>query len=243
MADKLNADIGRNVELLFENSIDDFPDAIEAIRKHFKISGSFLKAISTGRHSEKVDVKMEFSDGRNIDANIKAFSRSSASYNQMTRSSISSFCELFFDAEMKELIEGLFIQKAKNKNNHTFPEETASYIIPRFQAKAREILIWSLSRKSSREILVIFERDTRVMYIYPMKEVIKKINLNVSLTKNGCIALGDSIVIQRKGGNGVHSKDIPKDSLSHPGNNVQIKMKMKKFITEMSEVCISSYQI
>ncbi len=50
-----------------------------------------------------------------------------------------------------------------------------------------------------------------------------------NLQKRGNILIGKSVVIQRKGGNGVHSKDIPKDSLKHPGNNIQIKLRMKTF--------------
>lgn len=37
----------------------------------------------------------------------------------------------------------------------------------------------------------------------------------------GNIIIGNYIVIQRKGGNGSLSKTIPKDSMKHPGNNIQ----------------------
>ena len=90
-----NAFIGRNVEVLFKNSVGDNPSVIEKIQKCFDIEGRFLNAISTGIHSEKADVKMEFADGHNIDANIKAFKTSSASYNQLTRTTIARFCDKF----------------------------------------------------------------------------------------------------------------------------------------------------
>ncbi len=76
-----------------------------------------------------------------------------------------------------------------------------------------------------------------------MKEVFKKLNKTLTFTKKGNIAFGETIVLQRKGGNGVHSKDIPKDSLKHPGNNVQLKLKMKEFVKIMEPVLLASYHI
>ena len=75
-----NAYVGRNVEQLFKNSIGDNMDVIKKIQECFGIKSRFLKAISTGIHSEKADVKMEFADGHNIDANIKAYKKTRRSF-------------------------------------------------------------------------------------------------------------------------------------------------------------------
>ena len=83
-----NAFIGRNVEILFKNSVGDNPSVIKKLQEIFTIEGRFLQAISTGMQNEKADVKLEFADGRNIDANVKAFKESSVSYNQLTRTSL-----------------------------------------------------------------------------------------------------------------------------------------------------------
>jgi len=238
-----NAYIGRNVEILFKNSIEDNPSVIAKIQEHFSIKSRLLNAVSTGIHSEKADVKMEFADGHNIDANIKAFKKSSVSYNQLTRTSISNFCSKFFDDTMKTELEGLFIAKARKINAQVFPDEIQPRIGKAFQEVAEKIIEWAFSYKQSREILVIYERDSSVMYIYSMKEVFKKLNKTLTFTKRGNIAFGETIVLQRKGGNGVHSKDIPKDSLKHPGNNVQLKLKMKEFVKIMEPVLLASYHI
>lgn len=55
-----NAFIGRNVEILFKNSIGDNPSVIKKIQAAFGITANYLNAMSTGIHSEKADVKMEF---------------------------------------------------------------------------------------------------------------------------------------------------------------------------------------
>ena len=234
-----NAFIGRNVEILFKNSIGDNPSVMAKIQAYFGITSRYLNSMSTGIHSEKADVKMEFADGFNVDANIKAFKQSSVSYNQLTRTGISNFCTLFFNAEMQKSLEDLFIQKARDRKAQAFTPAIAEAI----GLKAKEILQWAFSYKESREILVIYERDSSTMNIYAMREVFKKLGKEVSFTRNGNIQIGKVVVIQRKGGNGVHSLDIPKDSLKHPGNNVQVKLKMKEFVSEMADTLLASYHI
>lgn len=238
-----NAFIGRNVEVLFKNSVGDHPDVIERIQGYFGIKGRYLNSISTGIHSEKADVKMEFADGHNVDCNIKAFKASSASYNQLTRTSITNFCTLFFDDSMKAELERLFVDRARKASTQTFPEHVREWVGHAFQDKGTAILEWAFSYKQSREILVIYERDSSTMSLFPMKEIVKKLGKSVGFTKKGSIGIGTCVVIQRKGGNGVHSKDIPKDSLRHPGNNVQVKLKMKEFMTVMEHELLASYRV
>lgn len=238
-----NAYIGMNVESLFANSIGDNPSIIAKIQKYYRIEARFTNAIRTGIHSEKGDVKMEFANGHNIDANIKSFKKSGVAYNQLTRTPIGNFCTLFFDQAMQTELECLFKAKAQNKQTHVFPEVVRPRIKAAMKAKAEAILKWAFSFKESREILVIYERQTSMMYIYPMKEVFRKLDKEISFTKRGNIAIGKLVVLQRKGGNGVHSIHIPKDSLKHPGNNVQLKLKMNEFVKAMESILLASYHI
>ncbi|HEY4505890.1 MAG TPA: hypothetical protein VJJ24_00300, partial [Candidatus Paceibacterota bacterium] len=224
---------------LFKNSVGDNPSVLAKIQEYFGIKSRYLNSMSTGMQNEKGDVKMEFAGGENIDANIKAFKQSSVSYNQLTRTGITNFCKLFFNEDMQRELEGLFVAKARNKHAHAFTEAIAEAI----GTKAKEILSWAFSYKESREILVIYERDTSTMNIYAMRDVFKTLGKEVGFTRNGNIQIGKSVVIQRKGGNGVHAEPIPKDSLRHPGNNVQIKLKMKEFINEMESILLATYRI
>jgi len=240
MSPNRNAFIGRNIEILFKNSIGDNPSIVKKIQREFSIQGRFLNAISTGIHSEKADVKMEFADGNNIDANIKAFKKTSVSYNQLTRTPITHFCELFGLTEYEQELKDLFIAKARNRQALLFHDNKWQSII---QKKAKDILLWSFSYKQSREILVIYERIDSIMSIYSMSEVMKIIGTQVEITRKGNIAIGSSVVIQRKGGNGVHTLHIRKDDLKHPGNSVQVKLKMKEFMQEMKDCLLASYHI
>jgi hypothetical protein len=74
-----------------------------------------------------------------------------------------------------------------------------------------------------------------------MPEVLKQIGSEFSYTDRGNISLGKYVVFQRKGGNGVHSIHIKKTDPSHPGNNVQIKLKMNEFVKGMKAFEIASY--
>ena len=238
-----NAYIGRNAEELFKNSIGEQSTTLSKIIDHFKIKGVFEAAISTGIHSEKVDIKIAFSDGRNVDANIKAFKASGPSFNQITRTSISNFCEEFNIPQMDQTLTNLFISKARDSRSKTFPDSIQTELTPIFQTLSKDILSWSFSYKQSREILVLFEQETGRFLIYPMKKVLQKIDHSISFTSKGNIQIGKCVIIQRKGGNGVHSIHIPKDSIKHPGNNIQIKLKTKLFISEMEEYVLSSYRL
>ena len=64
------------------------------------------------------------------------------------------------------------------------------------------------------------------MRIYAMKDILKSLNYDIIFTNKCNIIIGNYIVIQRKGGNGSLSKTIPKDSIKHPGNNIQLKLKI-----------------
>ena len=236
-----NAYVGRNVEQLFKNSIGDNMDVVKKIQECFSIKSRFLKAISTGIHSEKADVKMEFADGHNIDANIKAYKKTTG-YNQLTRTSIKNFCNKF-DLDCQSLLETLFINKAANVSSMTFPADKQDEIRKILEPKIQEIVDWSFSYKSSREILVLYERQDSIMRIYSMKEVLKNIGIEFSFTEKGNIAIGKYIIFQRKGGNGIHAKDIKKTDIVHPGNNVQMKLKMNPFVAGMTAFEIASYSI
>jgi hypothetical protein len=237
-----NAYVGRNVETLFKNSIGDHKDICEIIRSIFKIKGHFVTAISSGVHNEKVDVKIEFSCGRNVDANIKAYKKTIA-YNQLTRTTLRNFCEKF-NLQCLDLLQDLFIKKAKHINSKLIPEDKQSEISYLLQPIAKDMVEWSMSYKKAREILVLYERIEGIMYIYSMKDVLKNLNYDVVFTSKGNIAIGHSIIIQRKGGNGIHIHGIKdKGDLTHPGNNIQFKLKISDFVKEMESIRLGQYSI
>jgi len=235
-----NAYRGRNIEVLFRNSIGDNSSVISILKNSFSIEGNYRTCISSGIHAEKRDVTLEFTCGRNIDANIKSYGE--MGYNQLTRTSIENFCKKFKLPHYKWL-ENLFLNKARNTRSKLFPDieqEKARNIL---EPIVKEIVKWSISAKASREILVLFDNDQNLFRIYKMQNVLNNIGYKIDFTVKGNLIIGDYIVFQRKGGNGIGAAHLRKDDIRHPGNNVQLKMKMNKFVEGMEQQKIANYRV
>ncbi len=78
--------------------------------------------------------------------------------------------------------------------------------------------------------------------IYPMNAVLSGLSNDIEFTKGG-FNIGKCISFQRKGGNGFLSKTIPKHDIKHLGNNIQLKLKVHKFVELMECVKIGEYKI
>ena len=76
-----------------------------------------------------------------------------------------------------------------------------------------------------------------------MKEVLKDIKKDIVFTAKGNVDIGTCMSFQRKGGNGSMSKTIPQTDIKHPGNNIQLKLQVDKFVREMEQRLIGQYII
>ena len=236
-----NAFIGRNVEVLFKNSVGDVPQVVENIRAKFNLTGTFESAILSGIHGEKADVKMGFSCGHNIDANIKAYR--GTGFNQLTRASVRRFSELFLLTEEQSTnLQQLVIQKSRTPSNPLFPDDKREQWRAILTPHIPRLIKWGFSSITRREILVLFDRDESKMRIYAMSDVLRCLPRDVTFTKGG-FNIGECISFQRKGGNGSLSRTIPKNDIRHPGNDVQLKIKPRKFVCLMERIKIAEYQL
>lgn len=224
-----NSIAGKNVETLFCNSIGDNESVTSSIQAAFNLEGRYLKSIKTGIHGEKCDVKMSFADGRNVDANIKAY-KPKVMFNQATRTSVKNFSEQMglSDDEGKELTY-LFLEKAKDTNRPLIPMGLRNKWSEIIGEKAQQIIKWSLSSHPSREILVLYDRTESIMRLYKMSDVLSHAGSITSFTPKGNIKLGKYMALQRKGGDGNVTRYL-KTELKHPSNDVQIKLDIKAFL-------------
>lgn len=237
-----NAYAGMNVETLIQNTIVDHPSIIKKLQEYFNIEGAFSNTSGGGIYGDKSDVRINFASGHYIDANIKSF-KSKVAFNQLARTSVSKFCSDFgLTPSDKEDLEDIIVSKSKNTKNPLFLEEHYEKWGKFFKDNAKNILKWGFSKNPNREILVLYNRDTSLVKIYPMKEVLRCLPTNLTFTKGG-FNLGDCISFQRKGGNGSMSKTIPKTSIKHPGNNIQLKLKINKFIEYLEHIKLGEYKI
>ncbi|MDR2629107.1 MAG: hypothetical protein LBC30_03920 [Puniceicoccales bacterium] len=232
-----NAYIGQNVEILFRNTICDNPSVIRKIQEKFGIDGRFVTAINNGIQCEKADVKINFACGRNVDVNVKAYRGSG--FNQLTRTSVHKFCTIFnINPEMERDLVTVIVNKAKNPDANLFSENDILRWHGTFVSLAKDLLHWGFSHKMSRELLVLYNRDTSKMSIYPMKNVLDLLCSRVEIvyTKGG-FNICECVSFQRKGGNGSLSRTIAKTDIKHPGNDIQLKLKVDKF-TEMAKLIL-----
>lgn len=112
-----------------------------------------------------------------------------------------------------------------------------------FKKEAKNIIKWGFSSTQSREIIVLFDRDANTFRIYPMKKVLNKSSDDIVFSVKGNVDIGECILLQRKGGNGSMSRTIPKTDIKHPGNNIQLKLKVNKFVVLMRDYIIGQYII
>jgi hypothetical protein len=223
-----NARIGMEAERLFKNSIRNRPEVLETLKAHFGINGTFATSYKTGTDAGKTDVILSFSDGRTLKANIKAFD---TGFNQVTRSRIAIFCEHFPVAELQTVFEDAAVRIASNRRNKFILEEDRDRVSAVMSPLSRRILQHSLSRLENPELLVLYDRPARLMYLFDLQSVLDVLDCEISFSKKGIIRIGEYFTIQRKGGDG-GSKRHEKTSILHPGNGLQVKMKSRKFIAE-----------
>lgn len=220
-----NAAIGMDVERLFKNSIRHNAMTLSALKQYFGIKGDYAKAFSTGTDSGKSDVIVRFTDAT-LSANIKAYK---AGFNQLTRTTISLFCTEFKIPHLQQIFEEGAVRVAA-KNGRFILDSDETQVINTLSPLARDIVHFSLARQENPELLVLYNRTINTMFLYDMKNLLDNLEYEVAISSRGVIKIGQFITIQRKGGNGVHSVHIPKTSLAHPGNNLQVKMKVGAFV-------------
>ncbi len=235
-----NAFAGMNIQILFKNSIVDHPAIIKKLKESFNIQGALSNTAGGGIYGDKSDVRINFACDHYIDANVKGF-KNNVAFNQLGRTSVSRFCEIFnINSTDQQELENIVVAKSRNPKNSLFSEEQQSKWGKFFKANAKNIIKWGFSRNPNREILVLYNRDTSIFKIYLMKEVLNTLPTDVIFTRGG-FNIGDCISFQRKGGNGSMSRTIPKTSIKHPGNNVQLKVKINKIIPMLESIKIAEY--
>ncbi|MDR3092409.1 MAG: hypothetical protein LBU33_00655 [Endomicrobium sp.] len=237
-----NAFVGMNIELLIKNSLKDHPNVIKKLKGRFDIQGSLENTAGGGIYGDKSDVRINFTCGHYIDANVKSF-KNKAAFNQLARTTVSKFCDDFeLDSTYRQELENIVVSKSKSPKNSLFSEEQWQKWGKFFKDNVKKLLEWGFSKKPNREILVLYNRDTSIVKIYHMREVLETLPTDITFTKGG-FNIGGCVSFQRKGGNGSLSKRISKTTIQHPGNNVQLKVKINKLIPILKPVELAEYTI
>lgn len=230
-----NARIGKDSENLIKNYIRNHQTELipkfAELFEHISEGDEILSVSRVGSELEKTDVLMRFRSDTTLAASVKAF-KSNIGFNQVVRKSITKFCT---DIGMGNVIEQHLIRctisKARNKGS--WIDKSAEDVILRvIEEKLKRILQYSFCGEDNPHLLILTTTDTKEIAIYKMENFLEHLlkRANVGISKRGVIIINEFITIQRKGGNGKHVKTPPKDSIKHPGNNIQVKLNCRKVL-------------
>lgn len=235
-----NTATGIKGEKLLRDTISDHPDVLETLRTAYRISAEFTGTMRTST-GQKCDVKIDF-DGRNIDASVKSYKGSGS--NQIDRWSVDNFAKDFGlpDVIREELRELILAKIRSDSKLPLFPQGKQEMFKEVFDPLLADIIKKSFSDVPGREILVLFNRDEGIMRIWRMTDVVKRIPKTMVYTAHGNIVIGECVGLQRKGGNGKKVK-VPKTSPKHPGNGVQAKLYIQKFIRLHGQRMLTQYHV
>jgi hypothetical protein len=235
-----NAASGKKGETLLRDTISEHPDVIETLRTAYRIPAGFTGTMRTST-GQKCDVKIDF-DGRNIDASVKSYKKSGS--NQIARWSVDNFAKEFglSDTIREELRELILAKIRSDSELPLFPQSKQELFKEIFEPLLTDIIKKSFSDVPGREILVLYNSTEGMMRIWRMADVVRRIPKTMVYTRQGNIVIGKCVGLQRKGGNGKHVK-VPKTSPEHPGNGVQTKLYIQKFIRLHGQRMLAEYQV
>jgi hypothetical protein len=236
---KDNAKEGKETESMIKDSIRSRLQAVNELKKKFKIKGELDNTSGSGIYGDKADFRIAFTCGHYIDGNVKGYA---VGKNQLVRTSISKFCKNFdlSEPEKKDL-ERIFLEKAHNKKNYLFTEKDWSKWGIFFKENIKELLKWAFSKQPSREILVLYNKKISLVKIYAMKDVLRVLSKKDIIGPTiGGFNIGKYVSFQRKGGDG-NIKTYSKTDIRHPGNNIQMNLvKLTKIDDILKEIEIGS---
>ncbi len=246
MNNQSNTHQGTNVEHLFANSILDHPNAWNSILKSIGY-GAAIGMTPTieviGSNKRKTDVVIDF--GNNIQLSpvrvtIKSFTK--VGLNQIGRQKLSRFCEQnLISKPDQEFLKELILRKAKNSKKGKLVEQNE-------QSRVRKIFmgiepgITSLLGSDHPQILALYSVDLGKWHLYNISRQVEPLIRSQGVTfspRSSNIDIGDYVAIQRKAGD--PRENISLNNIDHPANNVQIKMRVKKFFNNV--VPVSWYQV
>ena len=224
-----NTSQGTNVEHLFANSIETHTRAFQAIKNATGITDREVSIAVVGGRHRKADVVMTFSNSPQLRCSVKSFTH--AGYNHLERRRLPDFCNRnqIVKAD-QEFLESLFLRKEQGGRNVLLVMPNERERVQRIFSEV-EVGLSAVMGNDHPQILVLFSVSISKFHIYDMnKQVVPLIrNVQIGFTpRSSNIEIGDYIVVQRKGS----SKEA-----GGRANDVQVKMKVGKFFSEIEPLC------
>ena len=245
-----NAARGLRSEIIFRDTLPSQPDVIDVLKSEFNIIGELSFAFKV-QSNVKCDIRIVFNSDDyeisrrkfHIDASIKSYKGSG--YNQLTRMTLDKFASKFnLDNKIKDDLKQLILIKSQNPYAlPLFPTNKRDFYKGVMGKIAREIVKDSFSDNPEKEIFVLYSLDSSIMRIWKMTQILDSISGSIRFTNQGNLLIGGCVALQRKGGNGRRVDHIDPTSIEHPGNQIQTKISVSRFIKMYEEIMLTSYTI
>jgi len=201
------------------------------LRRYFGNTSKPIKAIMVMDNKLKSDVMLLVNDSL-YGCSIKV---SEADFSQLDRRWLDDLAEkLNMPVDIIDMLQKCITNKMNNKNDKFILDKYKDQIIYYFKNNIRHLLKELFVRKEDflKYLIVCFYIDNN-WYITKIIDVFEYIeNGEIYTTSKGVLRFGDCLSMQRKGGNGRHVK-VPKNHPSHPGNQIQFKLKPISLINNM----------
>lgn len=240
---RTNTRQGINIEELLRNSLPAHQRAFNKVKQSAGIPTTATlteESDNVGLRKRKTDVVFNFGNKYpRLRASVKSFSKG-AGYNQLERKSLANFCrDNRILADDHKFLEILFLRKAKaekwkrTKLVEQGEKERVRQIFSEIEPGATALL-----GLDHPQIFAVFSIERNRWHLYDMQSqvlpAIRQINVTFTSTSSN-IQLGDYIVLQRKGSaGGEHSGGHPVTDIRHRANDVQMKIRLRRFFDKIN---------
>lgn len=230
---------GYKTEDLFSALIRENIEFNCAVKNFLKLEDGLELTAETLKGVQKGDVKLTISHRTSLEASVKS---TKANFSQLDRrwlSSLISSMNVPVDISSK-LNEGLDSMRLKQgAYQRLILPKYENDIIEYFQDNIKDFMNEMFTRQDDTvKLFVVYDNKNIVWYLLNMKDVIDFMSTKtVSVSNKGVLKFGDCVTMQRKGGDGNVTR-VSKTDPTHPGNQLQIKVKPLTIVENLNPMII-----
>lgn len=204
------------------------------------IEGNIMSAEdvkSTCKSDVKVKVQTPSGQIYEIGCSLKA---AEANFNQLDRRWLSEWAEVLnMPQEIKDMIQSSLDRKVKNSRDVFILPEQEHAILSYLESKKDGIFKELFTKEDENlKVFVAYDEKNSEWYAAKIDDIINTLKAEpFGRTNRGIVTIGNSLSLQRKGGDGNITR-VPKDSPLHPSNHLQFKIKPLTIINTVRTVTI-----
>lgn len=179
---------------------------------------------SSCKSDVKIYVKDKFGYKGELGCSLKA---AEANFNQIDRRWLSDWADVLdMPALVKDMIQSSLDRKITNSRAVFILPEQKSTVLP-YLKSVNELIFKELFTREDEnlKVFVTYDEVEKKWYVSKVDDIIQSLKQEqFTTTSKGVIKIGESLSLQRKGGDG-NITNIPKSSPLHPSNQLQFKIK------------------